>query len=341
MGIEKGGDQMEYKNYYKILGVDKKASQKDIKKSYRKLARKYHPDVNQGDKKSEAKFKEINEANEVLSDPEKRKRYDELGANWKQYEQWQRAGGQDQEQPFEWGTYGFDPRAGRQGQARAQYQTVTEDELNNLFGGTAGGGFSSFFRTFFGGDPSMGMERDRRTMATRGRDAEHPLEVTLEEAYQGTVRTLVMDGNGNGPKRIEAKIPAGVADGSRVRLKGQGMPGYNGGAAGDLYLITSVAPHSTFERKENDLHIEVPVPLTTAVLGGEVQVTTLNGRVMLKVPGETHNGKVFRLKGKGMPKLGNAEVHGDLYAMVNVILPQNLSKEEVELFEKLRNLRND
>jgi curved DNA-binding protein len=327
---------MEYKDYYKVLGVDKKASQKDIKKTFRKLARKYHPDVNPDNKEAEAKFKEINEAHEVLSDPEKRKKYDELGANWKQYEQWQRAGGATQGQPFEWGQRSHDPRTA--GGARYQYRTATQDELNDLFGG---GGFSSFFQSFFGGDQTMRMESDPRTIARRGRDVEHPVDVTLEEAASGTTRTFQMDNNGSGPRRIEAKIPAGVADGSRVRLKGQGTPGFNGAESGDLYLVTRVLQHKRFERKGDDLHTKASVPMTAAVLGGEVEVPTLAGKVMLKIPKETQNGKVFKLKGKGMPKLGNPDTKGDLYAEVKAVLPQNLSDEEIQLFEELQKLRKN
>jgi DnaJ-class molecular chaperone len=318
---------MDYKDYYRILGVDKTASQKDIKKAFRKLARKYHPDINPDKKDAEAKFKEINEAHEVLSDPDKRKKYDTLGANWKQYEQWERAGGGAQGQPFEWGQRGYDP-----GAAGGQYRTVTEDELNEIFGGTGGG---------FGGDPTRRGERAYLSVAQRGQDLEHLVDITLEEAASGTTRTFQMENNGNGPRRIEAKIPAGVANGSRVRLKGQGSPGYNGGPAGDVYLVTNVLPHHRFGQKGDDLHVQVDVPLTTAMLGGEAEVPTLTGKVMLRIPGETQNDKVFRLKGKGMPKLGHPDTKGDLYAKVRVTLPQHLSPKETELFEELRRIREN
>ena len=328
---------MEYKDYYKILGVDKNATQKEIKKVYRKLARKYHPDVNPGNDEAEAKFKEINEANEVLSDPEKRKKYDELGANWKQYEQWQRAGDGAQGQPFEWGQYTSNPGGDR---FKSEYRTVTEEELMDMFGGV-GGGFSSFFRTFFGGDPNMRMKRDRRSYPMNGQDVEQLVEITLEEAFSGTTRMLQMNGADGGTRRIEAKIPQGATDGSRIRLRGQGMLGYNGGASGDLYLVTSVLPHHLFELRGQDLHLKISVPLTVMVLGGQVQVPTLGGKVMLKIPSETQNGRIFRLKGKGMPKCGSPDARGDLYAEVKAIVPQNLSSREIELFEELRRLRGE
>jgi len=327
---------MEYKDYYKIMGVDKKATEKEIKQTYRRLAKKYHPDVNPGNKQAEAKFKEINEANEVLGDPEKRKKYDELGANWKNYEQWQQAGGQASGQPFDWSQFGFAPGGGSG--ARYQYQNVTEEDLQGLFGES--GPFSGFYQTFFGG-PGPGARTQRRTTSRprRGQDAEQPIEVSLEEAFHGSTRMLQMTDASGGSRRLEAKIPAGVQDGSRVRLAGQGMPGTGGGQPGDLYLIIQVSPHHLFERKGDDLHLKLNVPLTTAVLGGEVEVPTLNGKLMLKIPPETQNGRSFRLTGKGMPKLSQPKQHGDLYAEVNIVLPQRLSKRERELFQELASLR--
>ncbi|MDM7999034.1 MAG: DnaJ domain-containing protein, partial [Dehalococcoidia bacterium] len=212
---------MEYKDYYKIMGVDKKATAKDIKAAYRRLARQYHPDVNPGNKQAEAKFKEINEAYEVLGDEEKRKKYDELGAHWKEYEQWQRSGGAASGQPFDWSRYGF---AGDGGRGGVHYQTLTEEDLQNLFGGESP--FSSFFYTFFGDEPGMGTGSGTRFRTSgrsrRGQDFEHPIEITLEEAYSGTTRMFQMDDGTGKTRRIEAKIPAGVQEGSRVRLAGQG-----------------------------------------------------------------------------------------------------------------------
>jgi len=327
---------MEYKDYYKILGVDKKATDKEIKKAFRQLARKYHPDVNPDNKEAEQKFKEINEANEVLSDPDKRKKYDELGANWKQYEQWQRAGGQAGGQPFDWSQFGF--AGGGGGSPHYQYRTVNEEELRDLFGESDP--FSGFFYTFFG-SPGSGVRRKQRTapQPRRGQDVEQPLDVSLEEAYHGTTRSLQMTDPNGKVHRIEARIPAGVKDGSRIRLAGQGMPGYSNGPKGDLYLITHILPHHLLERKGDDLYLKLTVPLTTAMLGGEVEVPTLDGRIMLKIPSETQNGRNFKLKGKGMPKLRGSQQHGDLYAEVKINLPQKLSERERQLFQELADLR--
>ena len=302
---------MEYKDYYQLLGVPKSADEKEIKQAYRRLARKYHPDVNP-DKNGQEKFKEINEAYEVLSDTAKRKKYDTLGANWQQYEQYQRGGGQG---PFQWG----------------QYRTVTPEEFENIFGGGGPGdlgGFSDFFRTFFGGDFGGGQVRSR---PRRGQDIEQPVEISLEEAHQGTARMVQKDG-----RRLEVKIPPGVRTGSKVRFAGEGMPGAAG--PGDLYLRVQVAEHPGFERRGDDLYNKVPVDLYTAILGGEVEVTTPKGRVILKIPPETQTGKTFRLGGQGMPK-PDGKSFGDLYAEVRVVLPERLTSEERELFEKLTQLR--
>lgn len=332
---------MDYKDYYKILGVDKKATAKEIKQVYRKLARQHHPDVNPGNKQAEARFKEINEAYEVLGDEEKRKKYDELGANWKHYEQWQRAGGEASGQPFDWSQYGFGAGPGRGG--RYQTRTVSEEELKDLFGDS--GPFSNFFYTFFGGgeQPDMGGRRHFRTASRqrRGEDLEQPIEISLEEAFSGTNRILQMQDASGRVRRLEAKIPAGVQEGSRVRLTGQGGQGAGGGPSGDLYLVVHILPHHLFERKADDLHLKLSVPLTTAVLGGEISVPTLNGRaIMLKIPPETQNGRVFRLRGKGLPRLSaSPQKHGDLLAEVKVILPECLSDKERKLFEELAKLR--
>jgi curved DNA-binding protein len=334
---------MDYKDYYKIMGVDKKATAKEIKAAYRKLARQHHPDVNPGNKSAEAKFKEINEAYEVLGDEEKRKKYNELGSHWKEYEQWQKAGGAAGGQPFDWSRYGS--AGGGQPGGGVHYQTMTEEDLQNLFGG--GGGespFSSFFYTFFGGDqPGAGAGGGGRFRSggrsRRGQDFEQPIEISLEEAHNGTSRTFQMEDGSGKPRRIEAKIPAGVQEGSKVRLAGQGGPGVGGGPAGDLYLVVHILPHHMFERKGDDLHSKLEVPLTTAVLGGEVTVPNLNGRVVLKIPAETRNGRVFRLKGKGMPRLNDPQQHGDLFAEVSVVLPDELTEKERKLFEELARLR--
>ncbi|MFC1905970.1 DnaJ C-terminal domain-containing protein [Chloroflexota bacterium] len=318
---------MSSNDYYGVLGVSKDASDKQIKQAYRKMARKYHPDVNSGDKAAENRFKKVNEAYEVLSDSEKRKKYDLYG------EQWQHA---DQ---FE--------------QQRSQ-QTYTRQGPAFDFGGGAGaGGFGSIFDDLFVG------RRGGFKMSRRGQDMQHPIEVTLKEAFSGATKVIQLQmeepcpscsGKGcyacNGlgmtqqAHRFEVKVPAGVKDGSKVRMAGKGGPGYGGGKAGDLYLIISVKSDPVFQRRGDDLQSDALVPLTTAVLGGEIKVTTLGGDVALKVPALTQNGKVFRLSGKGMPHLGKSG-SGDLLAKVKVILPQNLSDEEKKLFEDLRKIQED
>ncbi|MBI3977361.1 MAG: J domain-containing protein [Chloroflexi bacterium] len=323
---------MDYKDYYSILGVPKGAAQKEIQSAYRKLARKYHPDVNKGDKASEAKFKEINEAYQVLGDPEQRKKYDALGANWRQYEQWQRAAGAN-EQPFDWAQFGFRP-AGQRGGSRG-YSATSQAEVEDLFENS--GLFSDFFNTFFSGtqDRTSGRERVARR---RGGDVDQPVDVTLEEAAAGTTRTLQLTDASGRTRRIEVKVPPGVREASRVRVAGQGGPGL-GGPAGDLYLVVHLLPHPTFERRGDDLVTKVPVPLTAAVLGGEVEVPTLRGKVALKIPAETQNGRVFRLRGLGMPRLEDPEARGDLLAEMRVVLPEGLSPREREIFEELARLR--
>lgn len=308
---------MEYKDYYKILGVPKNATEKDIKAAYRKLARKLHPDVNPNDKAAQDKFKDVNEAYEVLGDAEKRKKYNELGANWQQFEQHQRTGDQG---PFQWGDGG------------SQYRTVNPEEFEQIFGDL--GGSSDFFRTFFGG--LGGEPRGRTARSRRGQDFESPLQVTLEEAYRGTKRMLQLDG-----RRIEVNIKPGVKTGSRVRVAGQGSPGVNTGEPGDLYLNVEVLPNPLYERQGDDLSTEVPVDLYTAVLGGEVRVPTLKGgQLLLKIPPQTQNGKQFRLASKGMPKLNEPSAFGDLYVKVRVVLPDNLGDKEMKLFQELADIRN-
>jgi len=326
------------KNFYDLLGLRKDASDKDIKQAYRRLARKYHPDVNPGNKSAEAKFKEINAAYEVLADKEKRQKYDKYGDKWQyadQFEQAQREQAQYQ---------GFSPGGGSTSYRYSGDVDDLDGIFEELFGGARGRGFS------------------RRAQPRRGQDMETPIEVTLEEVYSGTHRTISLQveepctacqGSGqiqNLPcsvcrgagvvaniKRIEVKIPAGVTTGSRVRIAGKGQPGY-GGASGDLYLNITVRPHATVERQGDDLHVNVPVPLTVAILGGEVQVPTLKGKLALKIPAETQNGRVFRLAGQGMPHLGKS-TKGDLLAKVNVVLPTRLSEKEKELFRQFSEIR--
>lgn len=309
---------MEYKDYYKILGVSRDASQKDIKRAYRRLARKYHPDVNPGDSSAQERFKEINEAYEVLSDPDKRQKYDQLGASW---QQWQRMGGDDS---------GFDWSRWTTGFPGGQRMRVEYGDVGDIFSDL--GGFSDFFQSVFGG---MGTPRTARDIPRRGQDLEQPVEITLEEAFHGTERVLQI-----GSQRLEIRIPPGVKTGSNVRIAGKGGDGVAGGTRGDLYLRIKVAPHPTFERRGEDLYCEVPVDIYKAVLGGEVKVSTPKGEVMLKIPPETQGGKTFRLRGQGMPYLRNPGRHGDLYAKVKIVLPKRLSERERELFQELAKMRS-
>lgn len=331
---------MAGKDYYSILGIGRSASDKEIKAAYRKLARKYHPDVNPGNKTAEEKFKEINQAYEVLSDKEKRQKYDRFGEQWEHADQFAQAGrqGAGSRAGFDFSQFNF---SGGQG------ATFT----------AGGAGMESLFEELFGG------ARGRRAQPRRGQDIEHPVEITLEEAFSGTSRRLSLQSEENCPtcggsgrmqkavcptcsgagavprvKQLEVKIPAGVKTGSRVRIAGKGGPG--SGGAGDLYLLITVRPHSSFERQGDDLITSVPLPLTTAVLGGKVEVPTLKGKLELKVPPETQNGRTFRLSGQGMPRLGK-EGRGDLLARVSVVLPAKLSAEEKELFTRLRELRGE
>lgn len=312
---------MEYKDYYKTLGVDRQASEDEIKRAYRKLARQLHPDVNPDDKAAEARFKDINEAYQVLSDPEKRSKYDQLGADW---QQWQRSGhdpgGFDWSQWFSPGA----PHGGAPGGVRVEF-----GDLNDILGGGASG-FSDFFNSLFGGAmPGGGRPRSPRR-PVRGQDLQQTIEITLEEAFHGTTRTLERDG-----QRLQAKIPPGAKTGTKIRLAGQGSSGAGtGGVSGDLYLIINVRPHPRFKRDGDDLHMETPISLLTAVLGGKTIVETLNGNVELKIPAGTQSGQVFRLRGKGMPKL-REQGYGDLYVKILPEIPKRLSKREKELFQEL------
>jgi len=321
---------MDFKDYYSTLGVSKTASDKEIKQAFRKLARKFHPDVNPGDKAAEARFKEINEANEVLGDPEKRKKYDELGSNWRAYEQAQRTGQPPPGSPFG-GQWSYSPGSGG-------FRPMTEDEVSGMFGGDDSP-FSDFFRTFFGGGgPSAGRRPRGRPRNEKGRDIEHELELDLEQALHGSVQRLGIQHDGE-QRNVEVRIPAGVSDGSRVRVAGEGERGSGGGTSGDLYLRVKLRPHNRFERTGRDLKTNVRVPVTTAVLGGEVDVQTLAGKSLrLKIPAGTQNGQVFRLRGHGLPTTKKDAEGGDLYATVDVALPRTLSPEERTHYEALAQL---
>jgi curved DNA-binding protein len=307
------------RDYYSVLGVPRAASEKDIKTAYRKLARKHHPDVNPGDKSSETLFKEIGEAYSVLSDPEKRRKYDRWGHDWEKIEQAQAAGA----------NFGGRPGGGRyttwssapNGGAAPGFNVESED---------LGGLFEQLFGRAAGGRTRV------RTTPRKGSDIEQSVEITLEEAFNGTQRTYsLLDAQTGESRTVEVKIPAGATDGLRVRVAGKGEPGMAGAAAGDLYLVVSIKPHPQFEREGDDLRVKVPTPLYTAVLGGEVMVPTPKGtNLALKVPPESPNGQRMRLAGQGMPRL-NGTGRGDLFAEITVQLPRNLSAREKDLFAEL------
>lgn len=332
---------MEYKDYYKTLGVARGADEKEIKKAFRKLAQQYHPDKNPGDKSAEARFKEINEAYTVLSDPDKRAKYDKFGSQWEQYE---RAGGRPED--FNWGGWGG--QGGMGGQQGGPYtRTISPEEFEQMFGGMGGmgsgagaGGFSNFFDALFGsgaagmggraprgGQRSRGVGFDTETMS-RPQRSEVNAAVTLEEAFHGTTRVLQMEDG----TRLEVNIPRGVTNGSKVRMKGAG-------GQSDIVLNIEVQPNERYTRDGENLRVKVPVDLYTAILGGEVQVPALDKTVALTIPAGTKNGKTIRLRGLGMPHLKNPEQRGDLLAEVDIQLPTNLSAKEKALFEELRGLR--
>jgi curved DNA-binding protein len=308
---------MDYKDYYKILGVNKNAGADEIRKVYRKLARRYHPDVNPGDNKAEERFKEINEAYQVLTDAEARAKYDRLGSSWQAF---QSSGAQGD---FDWSQWvaGFSQPGSKK---------VDLNDILSGFSRTGSGSFSDFFEAIFGG-----MDLDQRVpTSARGQDYNKTVEITLEEAFTGTSRII-----GVGGRRLEVKIPRGAKTGTKVRVRGEGAEGAAGGPRGDLYMEIEVAPDPAFERVGDDLYLELPVNLYSAVLGGEAIVPIMKGKIKLKIPPETQSGRTFRLKGQGMPKLKNPDERGDLYAKVMITVPENLSELEIELFEELADLR--
>lgn len=304
---------MDYKDYYSILGVSKTASQAEIKKAYRALAKKYHPDKNKGDKAAEDRFKDISEAYEVIGDEEKRKQYDQLGANWRQY---QNAGGPGR---------GYQSYGG--GQQGGGFRGFEGDDM-------FGGGFSDFFQQFFGG--GFGQQQAGRSgqQAHKANDYEAEMDISLQEAYHGTSRLLNLH---NQQLRITTK--PGVADGQVLRIKGKGAPAVRGGTPGDLYIKVSVRPDPAFERKGDDLYTSLTLDMYTAILGGDAQVQTLTGPLKLKIPAGTQPDKNLRLRGKGMPVYGKPDQYGDLYVKISVKLPGHLSVEERELLERLRELQ--
>jgi len=304
---------MEYKDYYKILGVPKTATQEEIKKAFRKLAVKHHPDKNPGDKKAEERFKEANEANEVLSDPEKRKKYDELGANWKAYQQ---QGGSNAN--YDWDRWA-NQRA-RSGNYRRREESFGEESS-----------FSDFFESIFGGEFSeMRGGRQRAAGPSRGQDARAEMEITLEEAFHGSTKMVTIDG-----QHINMKLQPGIRDGQLFRMKGKGNEGRNGGAPGDLIITIHVAEHPRYKLKGNDIYFDESLDLFTAVLGGKSKIHLFDKTMNVDIPAGTDSGKTFRLKGMGLPVFGKTDIRGDAYVKMMINVPKKLTAEEKELFMKL------
>ena len=296
---------MDYKDYYKVLGVAKSATQDEIKKAFRKLAVKYHPDKNPGDKKAEEKFKEANEANEVLSDAEKRRKYDELGENWKYYQQQGAPGGQ-----------------------RTQQRTYHD------FGQGFGGEFSDFFESFFGGTGfgGGGFGQQQRTRTQKGQDLTAQMDISLHEIFYGGTKMVNIDG-----ERVNMKLKPGMRDGQVLRMKGKGGQGAAG--AGDLLITVKIIPDPKFERRGDDLYFDQHLDAITATIGGKILIQGFDKTVSMKIPEGTDSNKVFRLKGMGVPKFEDPSEHGDAYVKVKIVVPKNLSEEELKLLKKFEELR--
>ncbi|HEY0031025.1 MAG TPA: J domain-containing protein [Bacteroidia bacterium] len=308
---------MDFKDYYKALGISKTATADEIKKAYRKLAVKYHPDKNQGNKAAEDKFKELNEAYEVLGDAAKRKKYDDLGENYNYYQQsGQQPGAQGQ--GFDWSQWTGGGNGGS-----SSYSTGEDFHQ---------GDFSDFFENIFGGRFSGGGQKSRR--AAKGQDYNAEMELSLEDAYTGSSRQIDLDG-----QKLQMNIKPGVKDGQVLRLRGKGGKGKNGSPNGDIYITVRIAEHPLFKRKEDDLYCDINVDLYKAILGGEILINTLRNPMKINIGKETENGKTLRLKGMGMPRYGKENEAGDLYVKVNVQLPKNLSPKEIELFTELSKLK--
>ncbi len=294
---------MDYKDYYKVLGVDKKASQDDIKKAFRKLAVKYHPDKNPGDKKAEEKFKEINEANDVLGDPEKRKKYDDLGENWQQYQQ----------SGF---PHGFNTQGRRSQQGGGEYYGNESQ-------------FSDFFESIFGSGFGGGSSRRRTQM--KGEDYQAETTITLEEAFHGTTRTVNLANH-----KLNLKLKPGIAEGQVLRMKEKGGPGIGGGPAGDLFITVHISGGGRFERKGDDLYFDQPLDAFTAILGGKINVQTIDKTIKLNIPAGTDSDKTFRLKEMGMPKYGSTtHERGDAYVRVVITVPKDLSEDDKDTLRKI------
>ena len=296
---------MDYKDYYQILGVNRNASTDEIRSAYRKLAMKYHPDRNPGDKQAEEHFKEINEAYQVLSDSEKRARFDQVGSA---YSNWQQRGGTPND--FDWSQWFGGQPGGGGGGTRVDY-----GDVNDVF--------SEFFRSVFGGEPARRGGRGRAAPAY-----EQPVEISLKEAYEGTTRQLSTDN-----RRMQVRIPPGVRTGSKVRVAGAGPQGM------DLYLVLEVGDEERFERRNNDLHTTATVDVFTAILGGQAEVQTITGTVKLSIPPGTQPDQVFRIAGRGMPQLRKPEAKGDLYVRLKVQIPKYLSSKQRELLEEASKLK--
>jgi curved DNA-binding protein len=307
---------MIYKDYYKVLGVGKTATPGEIKKAYRALANKFHPDKTKGDKAAEEKFKDINEANEVLSDPVKRKKYDQFGADWKHYEE---AGAQPG--GFDWSKYA----SGHGGQTNRTSMHDSDAMFTDE-------GVNDLFEMLFG--QRSGQRQERRSVVIKGEDLETETTLSLEETYHGTARLIQLNG-----QTIKVTIKPGVADRQMLRIAGKGGGGLSGGPNGDLYLTVKIAPHPEFHRKGNDLHCDLPVELYTAVLGGKTQIKTLKGKVTVNIPKGTPNGKELTLRGLGMPVYAKKNEFGNLLVKVDIVLPEHLSEEEIVLFGKLAALK--
>ncbi len=307
---------MEFIDYYKVLGLDKNASDEDIKKAYRKLARKYHPDLNPNDAAAKQKFQQINEANEVLSDPEKRKKYDQYGKDWKHAEEYEKAKQQQQYQ-------------------RQQQQSYNTGDFGEAFSGQefSGHDFSGFFESMFG--QQAGGRRARGQAQFRGQDYNAELQLTLNDVYRTHKQTLNVNG-----KNIRITIPAGVENGQTIKIPGYGGPGVNGGPNGDLYITFHISNPTKFRREKDNLYTEADLDLYTAVLGGELMADTFDGKVKLTIKPETQNGTKVKLKGKGFPVYKREGESGDLYITFRVKIPTNLSEKEKELFRELSTLRS-
>lgn len=323
--------KLDFKDYYNILGVSPQSDSKEIKKVYKNLAKKYHPDANPGNKEAEERFKEINEAYHAISDPAKRQKYDDLRTN---YQQWQKHGGNNDS--FDWSAWQGNPGS------KSYSRTMSPEEFADLFGDRGYsternfGGFSDFFSSIFGMGQSSNAEPEefyseilRKPQV--GRDIQGEITITLEEAYHGTKRLIEV-----GNRRIETVIPKGIQDNKKIRLSGQGEAGIKGGNRGDLLLTVRILPHQTIFRDGDDLNVIQRIDFYTAVLGGETRINTFNGEIILKIPPKTQSGKSFRLKGKGMPVINQPGKFGDFYVKISIVIPDDISKEEINKLQEMK-----